>query len=38
MGVFDPGLGSGFGLTMRDGLAEVEDMAARFRAVATKHL
>jgi dTDP-4-amino-4,6-dideoxygalactose transaminase len=34
IGVSDPGLSSGFGVTMRDGLTEVEDRAACFRQVA----
>jgi hypothetical protein len=34
IGVSDPGLGSAFGVTMRDGPAEVEKQAARFREVA----
>jgi hypothetical protein len=38
MGVSDPGLGSAFGVTMRDGLKEVEECTARFRAVAGAHL
>jgi dTDP-4-amino-4,6-dideoxygalactose transaminase len=38
IGVSDPGLGSSFGLTMRDGLKEAEECAARFRRVAGKYL
>lgn len=38
IGVNDPGLGSAFGVTMRDGLEVVEERAARFRQVARKHL
>ncbi len=38
IGVSDPGLGSAFGVTMRDGLNEVEERAARFRQVAGRHL
>jgi dTDP-4-amino-4,6-dideoxygalactose transaminase len=38
IGVSDPGLSSGFGVTMRDGLKEVEERAARFRQVAAPHL
>jgi dTDP-4-amino-4,6-dideoxygalactose transaminase len=34
IGVSDPGLGSAFGVTMRDGPKEVEERAARFRQVA----
>jgi dTDP-4-amino-4,6-dideoxygalactose transaminase len=34
IGVSDPGLSSGFGVTVRDGLKEVDDRAARFRQVA----
>jgi dTDP-4-amino-4,6-dideoxygalactose transaminase len=38
IGVSDPGLGSAFGVTMRDGLKEVEERAARFRQVAGPYL
>ena len=38
IGVSDPGLGSAFGVTMRDGLKEVEERAARFRKVAAGYL
>jgi dTDP-4-amino-4,6-dideoxygalactose transaminase len=38
IGVSDPGLGSAFGVTMRDGLKEVQERAARFRAVAGTYL
>src|SRR4029077_7822985 len=38
IGVSDPGLASAFGVTMRDGLKEVEEPAARFREVAGPHL
>ena len=38
IGVSDPGLGSAFGVTMRDGLKEVEEQAARFRKVAGQYL
>jgi dTDP-4-amino-4,6-dideoxygalactose transaminase len=38
IGVSDPGLSSAFGVTMRDGLAEVEERASRFRRVAAPHL
>ena len=38
IGVSDPGLSSAFGVTMRDGLKEVEERAARFRQVAGKYL
>lgn len=38
IGVSDPGLSSGFGVTMRDGLDVVEERALRFRDVANKHL
>ena len=38
IGVSDPGLGSGFGVTMRDGLAEVDAKAAAFRRVAQEYL
>ena len=33
IGVSDPGLGSAFGVTMRDGLKEVEERAGRFSRV-----
>jgi len=38
IGVRDPGLSSGFGLTVRDGLDEVEKHAAKFRSVAERYL
>jgi 8-amino-3,8-dideoxy-alpha-D-manno-octulosonate transaminase len=38
IGVFDPGLGSGFGVTMRDGFDAVDACAAQFRSVAKKYL
>jgi 8-amino-3,8-dideoxy-alpha-D-manno-octulosonate transaminase len=38
IGVSDAGLGSAFGVTMRDGFPEVDAAAARFRAVAEKYL
>lgn len=38
IGVFDPGLGSGFGVTMRDGFDAVDARAAEFRSVAKKYL
>src|SRR5262249_34272182 len=38
IGVSDPGLSSAFGVTMKDGLKEVEERAARFRQVAGPHL
>jgi dTDP-4-amino-4,6-dideoxygalactose transaminase len=38
IGVSDPGLGSGFGVTMRDGLKEVGNQVARFRHVACQFL
>jgi dTDP-4-amino-4,6-dideoxygalactose transaminase len=38
IGVSDPGLSSGFGVTMRDGLDVVEERATRFRDLARKHL
>jgi len=38
IGVSDPGLGSAFGVTMRDGLKEVEERAARFRQAAGRYL
>ena len=38
IGVDDPGLGSAFGVTMRDGLDVVEQRATRFRQVARQHL
>jgi len=38
IGVSDPGLSSAFGVTMRDGLKEVEERAGRFRQVAERHL
>ena len=38
IGVNDPGLGSAFGVTMRDGLDVVEERAARFRQVASQYL
>ena len=38
IGVSDPGLGSAFGVTMRDGPDEVERKAEEFRRVAMKYL
>jgi dTDP-4-amino-4,6-dideoxygalactose transaminase len=38
IGVSDPGLSSAFGVTMRDGLDEVEERAQRFREVAARQL
>jgi dTDP-4-amino-4,6-dideoxygalactose transaminase len=38
IGVSDPGLGSAFGVTMRDGSQEVDDRAADFRRVAVDYL
>ncbi len=38
IGVSDPGLSSGFGVTMRDGLEQVEECAALFRRAASKYL
>ena len=38
IGVSDPGLSSGFGVTMRDGLDVVEERTGRFRDVANKYL
>lgn len=38
IGVSDPGLSSGFGVTMRDGLDVVEERAIRFRDLANKYL
>lgn len=38
IGVNDPGLGSAFGTTMRDGLDVVEERAAKFREVARQYL
>jgi hypothetical protein len=38
IGVKDPGLSSGFGLTINDDLASVEQHAATFRKVAEKYL
>lgn len=38
IGVSDPGLSSAFGVTMRDGLAQVEERAAHFRTIAGRHL
>jgi dTDP-4-amino-4,6-dideoxygalactose transaminase len=38
IGVSDPGLGSAFGLTMRDGIDVVDARAARFRKVAANYL
>jgi 8-amino-3,8-dideoxy-alpha-D-manno-octulosonate transaminase len=38
IGVFDPGLGSGFGVKVFDGPAEVEASASRFRQVALNYL
>jgi len=38
IGVSDPGLSSGFGVTMRDGPEQVQERAGRFREVAMKYL
>jgi len=38
IGVSDPGLGSAFGVTMRDGFDAVDARAAQFRQVAQKYL
>ena len=38
VGVSDPGLGSAFGVTMRDGSDSVDACAAEFRRVAAKYL
>jgi hypothetical protein len=38
IGVSDPGLGSGFGVGMKDGPEIVDQRAHRFREVASKHL
>jgi hypothetical protein len=38
IGVSDPGLGSAFGVTMRDGFDAVDVRAAQFRDVAQKYL
>lgn len=38
IGMDDKGLGANFGLTIKDGQAEVEAKAAQFRAVAEKYL
>lgn len=38
IGVSDPGLGSAFGVTMRDGPDEVDRKAEEFRRAAIKHL
>jgi len=38
IGVNDPGLGSAFGVTIKDGLDKVEERAARFRHVARQYL
>jgi 8-amino-3,8-dideoxy-alpha-D-manno-octulosonate transaminase len=38
IGVSDGGLGSGFGVTMRDGFETVDARAAEFCRVARKHL
>jgi hypothetical protein len=38
IGVSDPGLGSAFGVTIRDELDVVEQRASQFRQVATKYL
>jgi dTDP-4-amino-4,6-dideoxygalactose transaminase len=38
IGVSDPGLGSAFGVTMRDGFDTVDARAAQFRQVAQKYL
>jgi 8-amino-3,8-dideoxy-alpha-D-manno-octulosonate transaminase len=38
IGVADPGLGSGFGVTINDGPDIIEQRAAEFRRVAGKYL
>ena len=38
IGVLDPGLGSGFGITVRDGFDAVDARAEEFRSVAKKYL
>ena len=38
IGVLDPGLSSGFGVTARANLEQIEQHAARFRKVAEKYL
>jgi hypothetical protein len=38
IGVWDPGIGAGFGVTMRDGLDTVEQKACELRRVASKYL
>ena len=38
IGVSDPGLSAGFGLTIKDGLSEVEQRAEMFRSVASRYL
>ncbi len=38
IGVSDPGLGSAFGVSMRDGFEAVDARAAEFRQAASKHL
>jgi len=38
IGVYDSGLGSGFGVTVRDDLDEVDAKAAEFRRVAQQYL
>ena len=38
IGVSDPGLGSAFGVTIKDGLEEVDRKAEEFRSVAMKYL
>ena len=38
IGVSDPGLGSAFGVTVRDGADEVDARAAEFRQAAGKYL
>ena len=38
IGVFDPGLGSGFGVTIADDLDVVEERAAEFCRVARRYL
>jgi len=38
IGVSDPGLSSGFGVTIRDGLDVVEERAQRFCQVAGRYL
>ena len=38
IGVRDPGLSSGFGVTINDDMATVEKHAAQFRAAASQYL